>query len=150
MSTNKTITLSSQWTNISLYGTALLCILSIPLLWLVWKNQELHMGMLIAPIILMVLLGGVIYQFLYVCNAQLIGDVLVLKKKFRPEKKYTFDAIGYPTSFQLKTTRYITVEMKNGDGTLEKYLILNSRALLSFENKDAEQTLIELRNRSRV
>ena len=36
--------------------------------------------------------------------------------------------------------------MKNDDDTLEKYLIINSKSLLSFENKDAEQALIDLRN----
>jgi len=39
--------------------------------------------------------------------------------------------------------------MKNNDGTLEKYLIVNSKHLLSFENKDAEQILLSLRNMAR-
>lgn len=143
------ITLSSNWTNIGLYGMALLCLLCIPLFVFTWKNQELHVGMLIAPILLIVLMSFVVYQFLYVCTATIVADKLVLKKKFRAAKSYSFDAIGYPTSFQLKRTRYITVEMKNNDGNLEKYMIINSRALLSFENKDAEQTLIDLRNNSR-
>lgn len=144
------ITLSSNWTNIGLYGMALLCLGCIPFFIFVWKNQELHMGMLLAPIFLMVLIGFVIYQFIYVCTAKVIGDKLVLKKKFRPAKVYNFHAIEYPISFQLKTTKYIMVEMQNEDGKLEKYIIVNSNALLSFENKDAEQTLIDLRQNSRA
>lgn len=36
--------------------------------------------------------------------------------------------------------------MKNDDDSMEKYLIINSKSFLSFENKDAEQVLISLRN----
>jgi hypothetical protein len=35
--------------------------------------------------------------------------------------------------------------MKNDDDSLEKYMIVNSRALLSFERKDAEEALLSLR-----
>ena len=35
--------------------------------------------------------------------------------------------------------------MKNEDNQMEKYLVVNSRSLLSFDNKDAEQVLLALR-----
>ena len=149
MNNQKEIKLSSNWTNVGLYGGSLLVLLMIPILIFAIKEQEFHIGMVIGGIVLVALVGFLIYQFLYVCDARIIGDKIVLKKKFKPSKSYSFDKIGYPTSFQWKRTKYITVEMKNDDNRIEKYLIINSKSLLSFENKDAEQTLIILRNLAR-
>lgn len=146
MNNQKEIKLSSNWTNIGLYGGSVLVLLMIPILIFVVKEQEFHFGMVIGGIVFVSMVGFLIYQFLYVCDAKIIGDKIVLKKKFKPSKTYSFDKIGYPESFQLKRTKYITVKMKNDDNTVEKYLIINSKSLLSFENKDAEQTLINLRN----
>ncbi|GAA3517425.1 hypothetical protein GCM10022393_34440 [Aquimarina addita] len=149
MNNQKEIKLSSNWTNVGLYGGSLLVLLMTPVLIFVLKEQKFHIGMVIGGIVYIALVGFLIYQFLYVCDAKIIGDKIVLKKKFKPSKSYSFDRIGYPESFQLKRTKYITVEMKNDDNTVEKYLIVNSKSLLSFKNKDAEQTLISLRNLAR-
>ena len=146
MNTKKEIKLSSNWTNVGLYLGSIIILFMIPVLISIAKEQEFNIGMVLAGIIFIVLIGFLIYQFMYVCDARIIGDKIILKKKFKPSKSYSFDKIGYPESFQLKTTKYITVEMKNDDDTLEKYLIINSKSLLSFENKDAEQALIDLRN----
>ena len=149
MNNQKEIKLSSNWTNVGLYGGSLLVLLMTPVLIFTLKEQEFHIGMVIGIIVFIAMVGFLIYQFLYVCDAKIIGDKIVLKKKFKPSKSYSFDRIGYPESFQLKRTKYITVEMKNDDNTVEKYLIVNSKSLLSFENKDAEQTLISLRKLAR-
>ncbi|NER17613.1 hypothetical protein [Spongiivirga citrea] len=149
MSTQTEIKLSSNWTNVGLYGGSLLVLFMIPILIFATKEQEFHMGMLLAGIIFLALIGFLIYLFIYTCDARIIEDKIILKKQFRRAKSYSFDRIGYPTSFQLKRTKYITVEMKNDDNSTEKYLIMNSKSLLSFENKDAEQALISLRNSTR-
>src|SRR5690606_9365029 len=120
MNNQKEISLSSNWTNVGLYGGSLLVLLMIPVLFFVLKEQEFHIGMVIGVIVFVALVVFLIYQFLYVCNAKIIGDKIVLKKKFKPSKSYSFDRIGYPESFQLKSTKYITVEMKNDDNTVEK------------------------------
>lgn len=146
MENKKEIKLSSNWTNVGLYGGSALVLFIIPMLYFATEDQEFHMGMVLAGVILLVLIGFMVYQFIYVCDARIINNKIVLKKKFRPEKTYSFDKIGYPSSFQIKRTRYITVQMKNDDNTSEKYLIVNSTSILSFENKDAEQVLISLRN----
>lgn len=145
MNTQKEIKLSSNWTNVGLYAGSFLVLLMIPVFIFLIKEQEFHIGMVIGVIFYLALIGFLIYQFLYVSDARIVGDKIILKKKFKPSKSYSFDKIGYPESFQLKRTKYITVPMQNDDGTIEKYLIINSNALLSFENKDAEQTLISLR-----
>ncbi|UOY05811.1 hypothetical protein L0P88_17950 [Muricauda sp. SCSIO 64092] len=146
MDNQKEIKLSSNWTNVGLYGGSLLLLFMVPILVLVIMEQKFHMGMVVAGIAFLGLIGFLIYLFMYTCDARIIGDKIVLKKQFRPTKEYSFDKIGYPTSFRLKRTKYITVEMKNDDNTTEKFIIMNSRSLLSFENKDAEQVLISLRN----
>lgn len=149
MDNQKEIKLSSNWTNVGLYGGSILLLVMIPIFISEIKEQELHIGIIIGGIIFIALCGFLIYQFIYVCDARIIGNKIVLKKKFRPSKSYSFDRIGYPGSFQLKKTKYITVEMKNDDDTFEKYLIINSKSLLSFEKKDAEQILISLRSIAR-
>ncbi|MCF8713741.1 hypothetical protein JM658_02790 [Joostella atrarenae] len=149
MNNQKEIKLSSNWTNVGLYTGSLLTLFMIPILIFAAKEQELNMGMAIAGIIFLALIGSLIYLFIYTCDARIIEENIILKKQFRQPKSYSFDKIGYPTSFQLKNTKYISVEMKSDNSTTEKYIIINSKSLLSFENKDAEQALIDLRNMSR-
>lgn len=146
MNNHKEIKLSSNWTNIGLYGGCTTVLLILPLLVFTIKEQGFHMGLLVAAVVLISLIGFLIYQFLYVCDAWIKEDKIVLKKKFKPAKSYAFDKIGTLESFQLKRTKYITFDMKNDDGTMEKYLIVNSKSILAFENKDAEQVLNSLRN----
>ncbi|HRF37999.1 MAG TPA: hypothetical protein PK198_04350 [Saprospiraceae bacterium] len=146
MNTQEGIKLSSNWTNVRLYVSCALALLMIPVMILVTQEQEFHIGMLIGGIIFLVFTGFVIYQFIYVCDARVVGGKVVLRKKFRPAKTYSFDKIGYPTSFQLKSIKYTTVEMKNDDNTTEKYLIISSKSFLSFENNDAEHILLSLRD----
>ena len=146
MNNQNEITLSSKWTNIGLYGGAFLIIFIIPVLSSAMVHQKFHGGKVIAMLILLVLIGFLTYQFIFACKAQLSGNILILKKQFRPAKSYSFDKIYSVSSFKYKRTKYVTVLMLNEDDTTEKYLIINNNALLSFENKDAEQTLLNLRH----
>lgn len=146
MKNQKEIKLSSNWTTVGLYGGTLLFILITPVLFSLVQDQEFHSGMVIAGILFLALIGFLIYLFIYVCDARVVGDKLILKKQFRPSKSYSFDKIGIPKSFQLKRSKYIIVDMKNDDGTDERFLIMNSKSIISFENKDAEETLIRLRS----
>jgi hypothetical protein len=145
MSNQNEITLSSKWTNFGLYAGAFLIVFIIPVSFFSMANQKFHGGMVIGILILLVLIGFLTYQFIFACKAQLSGNTLILKKQFRPAKSYSFDKIFSVSSFKYKRTKYITVLMLNEDDTTEKYLIINNYALLSFENKDAEQTLLNLR-----
>ncbi len=145
MSNQNEITLSSKWTNFGLYVGAFLIVFIIPVSFFSMAHQKFHGGMVIGILILLVLIGFLTYQFIFACKAQLSGNMLILKKQFRPAKSYSFDKILSVSSFKYKRTKYITVLMINEDDTTEKYLIINNYALLSFENKDAEQTLLNLR-----
>ena len=146
MNTLKEIKLSSNWTNVGIYVGGLLCVGFIPVLYFVITNQEFHIGIVVGLLGFLLLLGFVVYQLLYACDARIIHDKLVLKKQFRNAKSYPFDRIGYPSSFQIKRTKYVSVKMKKDDNSLEKYLIINTNSLLAFENKDAQQLLLRLRN----
>jgi hypothetical protein len=145
MSNQNEITLSSKWTNVGLYGGAFLIIFFIPVTFFSMAHQKFHGGMVLGMLVLLVLIGFLTYQFIFACKAQLSGDTLTLKKQFRPAKSYSLDKICSVSSFKHKRIKYITVVMLNEDGDTEKYLIINNNALLSFENKDAEQTLNNLR-----
>ncbi|MBL3657931.1 hypothetical protein [Fulvivirga sediminis] len=141
------VKLSSNWTGIGLYISAFFILIMSPIVIFSNLDQDFHMGMLLSAAVFLASVSFLIYLFAYSCDARIVGDKIVLKKQFRPAKSYTFDQIGYPTSFQLKKTKYITVEMKDNQA-MEKYIIINSRSLFS-SSKDAEQTLINLRNLAR-
>ncbi len=143
------VKLSSGWTNVGVFGGAIVCLCITPLLYSIITKQEFNVGMVIAIGVYLLLSGFIIYQFLYVCDARVNTQQLTMKKLFRPAKVYSFDKIGEISSFRVKTTKYVTVEVENEDKSVEKYLIINSNALLSFEDKDAEDALIRLRNLSR-
>ncbi len=146
MITHKEIKLSSRWTNIGIYGGILVVISTIPIVLLVVPKQEFHFGMVIGVLLFLLLVGFVIYQFSYASDARIKDGKLVLKKQFRVAKSYAFDQIGRISSFHLKSSKYITIEMKNDDNSTEKYLIINAKSILAFENKDAEYALKSLRN----
>lgn len=146
MTNFKETKISSNWTKVGLYASLILVLVMLPIIFTASQGQEFHVGMLIAGLIFLALVAFIVYQFMYVCDARIIGDKLILKKQFRPAKSYAFNQIGYPTSFNYKSTKYTTVDMKNEDHTTEKYLILNSRGIFAFGNKDAEGVLKELRN----
>ena len=137
--------ISSNWTTVSLYASVLIIVVFVPIMIFTNKDRPFHMGMPIAILAISVLICLTAYQFMFVCTAKIVGDTLVLKKQFRPEKTYSFDKIGQPKSLQLGSTRYITFRMTNDDNTEEKFIIINSRAMLAFENRDAEQILLGLR-----
>ena len=137
--------ISSNWTTVSLYASVLIILVFVPMMIFTNKDRPFHMGMPIAILAISVLICLTVYQFIFVCTAKIVGDTLVLKKQFRPEKTYSFDKIGQPKSLQLGSNRYITFRMTNDDNTLEKYIILNSSSMLAFESRNAEQVLLGLR-----
>jgi hypothetical protein len=145
MNSRAEIKLSSNWTNVGLYGSAGLILFVGFFSILAILDGPVHGGTILAMILLLVLIGIVAYMFVYVCDARIIDNKLVLKKQFRPAKAYSFDKIGFPSSFKYKTTKYISFHMENEDGAEEKYMIINSNHLIAFENKDAEEVLIKLR-----
>lgn len=149
MKDSKEIKLSSSWTYVGLFGGAILVLALAPMLIPIVKDNEFGLGTILAIIIFLAITGFLVYQFIYVCDARVIENQLVLKKLFKPAKSYTFDKIGFPSSFRIKRTKYITVEMKNEDHTVEKYLIINSSSILSLGKKNAEDILLDLRNYSK-
>lgn len=150
MENQKEIKLSSGWSNISLYGALILLILISIVIYLFLPERKMDNGMIIGGIIYVALVCFIVYLFIYLSSAKVIDGKVILKKQFRPAKSYGFDKIGELSSFRLKRSKYITVEMKNDDGSIEKYVIMNSSALLSFENQDAEEILFSLKRIGRL
>jgi hypothetical protein len=140
--------LSSNWTTVALYGSILIILVFVPMIIFTSNDKPFHMGKPIAFIGISVLIFLTIYQFIYVCTAKVVGDKLILKKQFRPEKTYSFDKIGQPKSLQLGSNHYVYFKMTNDDNTEEKFIIMNSSSLLAFENRDAKQVLLELRTKA--
>ena len=149
MENQKEIKLSSGWSNISLYGGAILLILVSVAIYLV-APREMTNGVIIGGIIYVALVCFMVYLFLYTSSAKVTDEKVILKKQFRPAKSYGFDKIGELSSFTIKRSKYTIVEMKNDDGSIEKYVIMNSNHLLSFENQDAEEILFSLKRIGRL
>lgn len=139
------IKLSSNWTNLGLYGGSAILVIVVPFLIAVLGKQEFHMGWVVVCLVVFLYLGFIIYQFIYVCDARVVGNKILMKKKFRPAKSYTFDQIADTSVFHLRRTKYVHVNMGNADASAEKYLIVNATSIVSFEDKDAEEVLIRLR-----
>ena len=83
MNDQKEIKLSSNWTYIGLYLSAILCLAFVPIFLLMLTSGEFHIGMVIGTIVFLGLTGFVIYQFIYACDARIVNDKIVLKKQFR-------------------------------------------------------------------
>lgn len=108
--------------------------------------QEFHPGIIVGTLVMLAMFAFAIYLLLYATEAWVEGDQLKMKKIFRPLQTFTYEQVGYPKSFQYKRTKYTTVHINKGGGVEEKFLIMNSKALLSFEKKDAEQMLFAMHN----
>lgn len=150
MDKEKEITLSSDWTSTALYVSLVLTLLMIPVLIYTALNDGVHAGTIVGGVFFIGILGFAVYQFVYTCTARIVGDKLVLKKQFKPAQEYLFHQIGNVSSFRLKSTKYVLVEMEDHDHVVEKYLILNSSSILSFEKKDAEEVLYQLRRQAKT
>lgn len=105
-------------------------------------------GKIFAGIIYLIMIGVIVYLLIFLAEVKIVGDEIVFKKIFRAEKRYSFNKIGYPSSFRFKRLKFTTVKMKDNTGKEDKYLILNNNALLSGERKDAEEILLALRKRN--
>lgn len=138
--------LSSKYTFIILYVIAFLMILMAPLLFIAVDFDKTDLGMILGMSVFSVLVAFTIYQFIYICSADIIGDKLVLKKHLRPAKTYPFSSIKQYSSFTLKRTTYTTVQLQNNDKTIEKYLIMNTHSLFATTNINVAATLQNLKN----
>jgi hypothetical protein len=141
----KSIKLSHEWTRGATYLWGILGLIASIIL--IPRFNELNFtGQIMGGIMFALIDGFAIYLFLYGCEAKIIGDEIVLKKEFRPAKSYSFDKIGKIKSFRLKTTKFVIVEMQNDNNTTEKYVIMNAKSSLAFEDKDAEEILKNIRS----
>lgn len=130
---------------IGFIGGFVVLIILFPIFSLFAEGSSIKMTLI--GILFLALKAVLIYLLIYACDAWVDGDKVVLKKMFRKEKNYSFDKIGKLKSIQIKRDKYTTVEMKNDENTTEKYIIMNKMSLFPSENdKDAEQTLIKLKN----
>lgn len=102
-------------------------------------------GQLIAVVILLAFVGLTLYLAFNLSEVRLSKNEIKFKKIFGPEKVYSFDKIGYPSSFRYKRLKFTSIEMKGASEEIAKYLILNNNALLSGERIDAEEILLSLR-----
>lgn len=146
MNTETNYRLSSKWTSFGVYASAVAFILILPVIYFFAEGQEFHAGMLMAIVVLFATLALIIYQFVYVASAHVVDNQLILKKQFRPKKVYSFDSIGDVSALENKRTVYVTVKMKNEDGSIEKFLIINGTNFLCYSGRDIEATLVSLRD----
>ncbi|SEC33321.1 hypothetical protein SAMN04489761_2702 [Tenacibaculum sp. MAR_2009_124] len=142
----KTKKLSSNLTFPGVFLSAVVTIAMMPVAYnRVAQNGSMSL-MLFVGIFFLGMIALQIYLFRFVCSAKVENGALFMKKLFRPAKEYTFDKIGEPKSIRIKNTVYTSVKMENEGTTHEKFLIVNSKSILSKNKIDTKNTLIELKN----
>ena len=149
------IQLSSIWSFVALHLSTLLILIISPIFYLLLKISGFPIGgIIITTSCFSFMIGCIIYGYINICDAQIIDNkTLLLKKIFRSSKTYTFDKIGYPSSLQIGRSKYISIDMNTENKDFEKYLIVNSKSILTsvlgFENNNTEEILIKLRKEAR-
>ena len=141
---DKTLQLSSSWTKFTIFLALFMFFGLIPVVFWAIPDVELNAGLVIIGIVHLIILGFVVYYAANLATVKVVGEKISFQKLFRPAKLYSFDKIGFISSFHLKRSKFTTVFMRSDTGEKEKYIILNNNGLLSFEKKDAQQMLYEL------
>ena len=90
----------------------------------------------------------IIYPSIYsrMTIAEVRSEKLILRRLFGKEKQFIFSDIMDVSSFQLSRTNFVTIKIKNEFDKVEKFIIMNSKSLLSFEKVNAKKVLIALKN----
>ncbi len=140
----KALQLSSSWTKFTIFFALFMFFGLIPVLFWAFPDAELNAGLIIIGIVHLTFLGFVVYYAANLAIVKVVGEKISFQKLFRPAKLYSFDKIGFISSFHLKRMKFTTVSMRSETGKKEKYIILNNNGILSFEKKDAQQMLYEL------
>lgn len=142
-------TISSNWTKpMLILMTVFWIILPVILLYSSGGKIQIEGTQFVAVLIYVIFVGVTIYLAFSLAKVTANDNVIVFKKIFGKEKKYTFDKIGYPKSFRYGRLKFTSIDMKEGARNSSKYLILNNNAMLSGERNDAEEILNELRKSS--
>lgn len=145
----RTVKISSNWTNIGVYVGLFLAVFLVLIFVFTLKTEGFKGNVILFGLFVLIIVVLIIYQFMYACEAKIVDNKLMLTKQFRPTKYYAFDKIKDVSSFKIKHTNYIIINMQNDDNNFEKYLIINTNSLLAFENKDAERVLKNLKRHSK-
>ncbi|MGG8497371.1 hypothetical protein ACQY1Q_13225 [Tenacibaculum sp. TC6] len=150
MNAQQEIKLSSNWTMPGLYLSTLATLIFIPVAVSKIIKEGSTGAIVLGGLFFLLLIGLHIYLFKFLCVARVKNNKLVMKKLFKDAKEYTFDQIGTPKSLRIKNTVYTSVAMNNNKGGLEKFLIVNSKSLLSLNKIDAKATLMRLKEERMV
>ena len=140
------MTLSSRWTHRAFAFSIIMPLFFLALFTFLGVRSEFSPVILIMSGFsgLLLLILPIAYSCLTI--AEIKGDRLQLKRIFGKEKEVQFSAIQDVTSFRISRTIFVTITIKNENNEPEKYSIMNSKALLSFENRNAKKILLALKD----
>ena len=142
----KKMQISSNWTKpmlILMYITFF--VFPAGLFLLGGRSLELHFGMMIVMLLILVFGGLTIYLTFSLSTVVVYENEISFKKIFEKEKRYSFDKIIDSETFPFRRLDFVYVQMRSSPGKCDTYLILNNNALLSGEEIYAEKFLNELR-----
>ena len=142
----RNLTLSSGWTKRAFVFSIIMPFVFLAIFTFIGVRSEFSPVILIMSGFsgLLLIILPIVYSRLTI--AEINGDSLRLKRIFGKEKEVQFSAIQDVSSFRISRTTFVTVKIKNKSTEPEKYTIMNSKSLLSFENRNAKKILLALKD----
>ncbi|WP_121967420.1 hypothetical protein [Myroides sp. N17-2] len=143
---NNNMRLSYQYSFLVFLKNVLLGIVFLGVAWVRFSKFEpkwtfFEILTIIVVLVFSILIGS---QALYLCSAYLRNDKIVLKKLLRGEKTYTAKQIVSIKKINMRGLHYVMVTMRNVDGTMERFMILNIYTWYAMSKYNAEEVLTEL------
>ena len=138
--------LSSSWTSILPIFLIVLIILNLFVTWVAYTEDGFTFGLVIYLLVVAALVYFIIYLVRYSAHARVENNRLYVQKLFQEEKVYDFNAVTTVNNTTLRRTNYTRAQLKNADGSLEKFLILSTNSFFGSSKLDVKDLLLQMKN----
>lgn len=97
---------------------------------IVWDISLGNMGLLLAGILMLVMIGFALFQLIYAAEATLEGKQLFLKKVMGGSYDLNVSQVEKISSIKLRRTKYTFIKFIDSQGITSKALIMNSNSAI--------------------
>ncbi len=114
--------------------------------YLIKEFSLLHL--IVIPII--ALFSYLFYLAIRMTKAKTENEKLILKKLFRPEQSFEYDQIAHISNTNQQLLKFVTVLMKQADGSTESFVILYNKSIFVQNKLDTVQILLQLQRAGNI